>query len=96
MSERTQYIENMKARLDRWNVEIGKLETKVQELANDTKGQYQKQLIEMQRYRDEAQQKLTELQNASDEAWKDIRSRLDKSWSKVTQSFETAMSRFER
>jgi chromosome segregation ATPase len=96
MSKRTQYIEKMKARLDQWDAEIGKLEAKVEELKADARIEYQKQIQEVRRHRDEAYSKVKELQNASDEAWGDVASGFDNAWGNIVQSIETAMSRFRR
>ena len=58
MSEREQYIEKTKAKIDQWNAEIKKMKAKVDEGEADAKIKAQKQLDEARKQRDEAEQKL--------------------------------------
>jgi uncharacterized coiled-coil DUF342 family protein len=78
MSEREQYIEKAKARIDQWNAEIDKMKAKVDEAQADTKINYQKQIDQMQVQRDKAEARLKELRKTSDDAWHDMRSGFDK------------------
>ena len=88
MSEREQYIEKAKARIDQWNAEIDEAEA-------DAKINYQKQIDGMRAQRDDAEAKLKELREASDDAWHDMKSGFDKAWDSLTSSFNSAMSRFK-
>lgn len=60
MSEKSQYIEKAKAKLDQWNAEIDKMKAKIDEAEADAKIESQKQLNEMRAQRDEADAKLAE------------------------------------
>ena len=79
MSEREQYIEK----------------AKVDEAEADAKINYQKQIDGMRAQRDDAEAKLKELREASDDAWHDMKSGFDKAWDSLTSSFNSAMSRFK-
>ena len=72
MSERKQFIEKAKARIDQWNAEIDKMKAKADEAEADAKINYQKQIDGMRVQRDEAEAKLKELREASDDAWHDM------------------------
>ena len=74
MTEREQYIEKAKAKLDEWNADIDKFKAKVTESDADAKIEFSEQLDEMRNQRDKAQAKLTELHDASDDAWHDMKS----------------------
>lgn len=65
MSEREQYIEKAKARIDQWNAEIDKMKAKLDEAEADAKINYQKQLEEMRTQRDATEAKLKDLREAS-------------------------------
>jgi chromosome segregation ATPase len=95
MTEREQYIEKAKAKLDQWNEEIQEFRAKVAESDADAKTQYRRELDEMRAYRDQAEAKLKELHDASDEAWNDMKSGFDKAWDKISGAFDSAMSRFK-
>lgn len=95
MSEREQYIEKAKARLDQWTAEIDKLKAKAEEADADAKIEYDKQIDELRAQRDEAENKIKELQEASDEAWSDMKSGFDKAWDSMSGAFQSALARFK-
>ena len=72
MSNREEYIEKTKAKLDQWNAEIDKMQARMEEAQADAKIEYQKQLKGMRKQRDEAEARLKELRESSDAAWEDI------------------------
>jgi len=95
MTEREQYIEKAKAKLDQWNADIYKFKAKVAESDADAKIEFKKQLDEMRNQRDKADAKLKELHDASDEAWEDMKSGFDTAWNSISGSYESAMSKFK-
>ena len=94
MSERDQYVEKAKAKIDEWNAEIGKMMEKVDAAQADAKVRYQKQLDEARRQRDLAEARLKEMREAGESAWSDMKSNFDKAWDDMTKAFESAASRF--
>jgi len=94
MSQRDQYIEKAKARLDQWNAEIDKLEAKADEAEADAKVRYQQQLQELRRYRDDAEKRIKDLQQAGDDAWRDLKTGFDQAWDSIGDAFERARARF--
>lgn len=95
MSEKDQYVEKAKAKLDQWNAEIDKLQAKADEADAGSRIEYQKQLDEMRAKRDEAQVRLKELAEASDDAWEDVKAGFDKAWDNISGAFQSALSRFK-
>ncbi len=94
MSNRKQYTEKLKARLDQWNSEIDKLEAKANETEADVKIEYKKQLDELRAQRDHAEVKMKELRDVSDEAWNDMQVGFDKAWDNIAAAVEKARGRF--
>lgn len=94
MSQRDEYIEKAKARLDQWNAEIDKLKAKADEAEADAKVRYQQQLQELRRHRDEAEKRIKDLQQAGDDAWMDLKTGFDKAWDSIGDAFERARARF--
>jgi len=94
MSEREAYIEKAKARIDQWNADIEKLQAKVDEAEADAKIEYQKQLDEARKQRDEAEAKIKEIADSGDDAWDDMKAGFDSAWDNISDAFNSAMSRF--
>lgn len=91
---RNEYIEKAKARLDQWDAKIQEAEAKAKEATADSKLAYQEQVEDMRQKRDEAREKLKELQSASEGAWGDFRAGVEKAWNQLEESFENATRRF--
>jgi chromosome segregation ATPase len=68
---------------------------RVDDAEADAKINYQKQLEEMRTQRDEAEAKLKDLREASDNAWDDMKSGFDKAWDSLSNAFTSSMSRFK-
>lgn len=61
----------------------------------DAKIAYQKHLDEARKQRDEAEAKLKEMREASDDVWADMKASIDKAWDSITGAFDSAMFRFK-
>ncbi len=94
MTDRDEYLEKFKARLDEWNADIDKLEIKAHEAQANAKAQYEKQLVTMREMRDDAQKKFSEMQKATDEAWDVMLRGTEKAWQTWASAFEKARSKF--
>ena len=95
MVDRDAYVQKMKARLDEWNAEIDRLSAKAAASQADAKLEYDKQIEALKKQRDEAGQRLNELQSVSEDAWEDMRAGVDAAWDKMTDALDTAASRFK-
>ena len=73
MTDRSAYIDKMKAKVDEWTADIEKMQAKAKGAQADARIEFDKQLAEMRKQRDEAQVKIKEAQEASDGAWDDMR-----------------------
>ncbi|MGY6550293.1 MAG: sll1863 family stress response protein [Erythrobacter sp.] len=94
MADKEAYIAKAKARMDQWNADIDKLQAKAAEAEADARIQYEDQLAELRKQRDEAEARMKELASASDDAWQDLKAGFDATWDNMTGAFEKAMSRF--
>jgi len=93
MSEREQYVEKAKARIDQWNADIEKPQAKADEAKADAKIEYEKQLKQLRAHRDEAKEKLDEMAEASDSAWDDLKAGFESAWDKISSAFDNAKTR---
>ena len=95
MSDRDAYIKKMKAKLDEWNADIAKLEAKADGAVADMKIDYNEKIDALKEQREEAKVKLGELQNASEEAWKDLKAGMENSWNSLGEAVKSALSKFK-
>jgi hypothetical protein len=94
MTNRDEHLASLKAKLDEWNAEIGKLEGNARQAQADAKAQYDEQLVSLREMRDDAQKKFTEMQNATTEAWDLMLQGTEKAWNAWASAFEDARSKF--
>ncbi|OOG21008.1 conserved coiled coil protein [Thioalkalivibrio denitrificans] len=94
MSDRDQYIEKMKARLDEWNADLAKLEAQAKSAEADMRMQYDRHIEELRRQRDQAEKQLRELRDAGEESWERIRKSMEAAWDDMSRAFRDAADRF--
>src|SRR6056297_2046857 len=92
--EKDAYRQKLEARLDQWRAEIDKLQAKAAEAGADARVEYEKQVDELREKQDEAREKLKELDNASDDAWQDIKEGVEKAWESLGDAVKSARERF--
>ncbi len=95
MSARDAYVEKLKAQLDEWNAELDKLQARLRGARADAKIDYEKQIKTLRQQRDEATTKLAEIQEASEDAWEDLKQGMENTWTALKEAFERAKSRFK-
>ncbi len=94
MSNREEYMEKLKTKLDEWDADIDKLEAKARDAQTDAQEQYQKQIAQMREMRNEAMARYGEMQNAATDAWDAMAKGTEKAWSTWYAAFEEARSKF--
>ncbi|EXJ14803.1 sll1863 family stress response protein [Imhoffiella purpurea] len=93
MTEREAYVEGLKSKLDQWDAEIDKLETKVDVVSADAKAQYVEYLATLKEQRDEASSRLEELRDSSGDAWQEMRDGAERAANALTESLKSAKSK---
>ncbi|MGB3935979.1 MAG: hypothetical protein WBL29_09745 [Burkholderiales bacterium] len=94
MSSRDEYVEKMKAQLDRWNAEIAQWEAKAGEAQASARVEYDKQLEALHQHRDQAMYQMKLMQAAASEAWTDFVRGTDEAWARMREAFDKASSHF--
>lgn len=84
----------MKAQIDEWNARIDQWEAKAKQAKADTKITYERHLTELRQKRDDAQDKLGEIQAAGEQAWEDLKSSTEKAFADLKAGIERASSHF--
>ena len=96
MSKRDEYVDKLKAQLDQWNTEVAKWEAKAQKTQASARIEYDKQLKEVRRQRDQALEQMKRVQAATGDAWVDLVRGADEAWAKMREALEKARSHFNK
>lgn len=94
MTSKKAYQQKLQARLDGWNAEIKKIEAKANEAAADSRLEFNRQLKEIRKKKDNAEKKLVKLKDASGDAWEDIKEGIDSAFSSLGDAVDSAKGRF--
>lgn len=86
MDEKQAYQQKLDAKLDEWKAEIDKLRAKADGASADAKLQYDSQIEDLKKRRDEMEQQLEKLRNANAGA--------DKAWDTMSDAMKDAWRRF--
>jgi len=91
---REQVVEKLKNRLDSWNEDLAAMETRAASLKDEGREEFDKAMADLKRKRDVAEAELGRLSTASDAAFDDVLSGIQKGWDEVSASFERARQRY--
>ena len=90
--EKNQYIEKFGAAIDRLNVEIGNLDSKITSTGIEAKIKlaHEKHMSALRQKRDDARDRLAEITAASDDTWEHLKDRLESIWASMRNDPEQA------
>ena len=92
--ERDAYVEKLKEQMDEWNAEIDKLQARADEAQTDARAAYLQHLAQLQSKRQVLKEKMTELHQAAESAWEDVKKGVDRAQKILGESIQSAKSRF--
>lgn len=95
MSKKDEFVNKIKAQIDEWGAEIGKLEAKIKKAKPDVKTKQKEQLSLLHKEYDKAKQKLSEVQHTSEDAWDEIKEGIEASWKRIKSALEKALSKLK-
>ena len=93
MSDRSAYVDKLKARLDQWDAETDKLTAKAAEATADARIRLDHAIEDLKTHHKEAAQKAKEARDASDEAWEDLKDGFEAAMHKLSGAFKSARDR---
>ena len=76
------------------DVEIAKLRAKSRDLNDQAKDNWNRTLSNLERKREAARAKLTEVTHSSAEAWKDVQKGVQSAWDELDKAFRDASREF--
>jgi chromosome segregation ATPase len=99
METKDSYLKKMKEKFDdlnyKWNIERNKLEAKTQQAKVEAKEKFEEKLKTLQDRREQMRQKLDQIDNAGEEAWRDIKKGVDSAWQSLNEAIKKARSHFD-
>ena len=93
---REEYVQKMKQQIDDWNAKLGEWEVQVQKAQSGAKAQYEAQIKNLEKQRDEAIQHLNKTRDASQSAWMEVSKGAETAWKTMQASFEKAWGEFHK
>lgn len=95
METRKAYIDKMATQLKQWDDDLQQLKTIADRAKAEAKTEYYRQIDDLRAKKENAQLKLNEIRNASDQAWENLKSGLDKGWTELKTAFDSAKANFK-
>lgn len=96
MTARDEYVRKMHSKLDQMNNEIDKLLARKEQIEESGRSEFDRKMDDLRQRRNEALQKLSQLQGASEGAWEDIKSGTELAWEAIAQAIDSAHTRFKQ
>jgi chromosome segregation ATPase len=94
MNEKQAYEKKLQARYDEWSAQIDKLKAKSKQVEANAQLEYARQIKELRAMQEAAGERLGELKDASDDAWKDLKIGVDAAWDSLGNALRSAQARF--
>lgn len=94
--KRDAYVEKLKAKIDEWNVDIDKLESKAGTVKADAKVEYQKRIQELKAKREQLNSQLAKMSKAGGKAFEDLKAGAELAWKALGESIKSAKTRFKQ
>jgi hypothetical protein len=95
MNTRHDYIEKLKIKLDEWDNDIDELEAKALRAKSEIKYEVEDQIKSLRLKRDIASMKMSEIKDASEEAWEDLKEGADEAWLNLKEAIDKAWSHYK-
>jgi chromosome segregation ATPase len=93
MTDRSAYVDKLKARLDQWDAEIDKLTAKAAEAKADARIRLDHAIEDLKAHRKAAADKAKEAYDASDDVWEDLKDGFETAMHKLSDAFKSAKDR---
>jgi len=94
MDDKELYREKLEAKFKEMKARVELLEAKAAQVKAESKLEFNKHLAELRQKRDALQGKLDEVKKSGGEAWKDLRSGMEKAAEELKQAIDRAMDKF--
>lgn len=94
MSARKIFVEKLKAKLDEWNAEVDRLESKAKMIDAQNQARYRATIQEIKAKIQQVERKLTVIKNSSTDAWQDLKEGAEIAWKDFEASVKQVKEQF--
>lgn len=95
MNMKEDYQNKLQAELDEWNTVIDELKAKADKAGADVQLEYHKQIKELRSMQETANNKLTELNEASGDVWEDMKAGVHSARDSLGNALKSATTKFK-
>ena len=95
MGTKEAYKHKMEANLKEWGAQINLLAAKAESAEADARLTYAKEIDKLRAKQHQVAEKLKELENASGDAWKEVKAMADKFWDDLKTGIENTTAKFK-
>jgi F0F1-type ATP synthase epsilon subunit len=96
MENKQAYREKLEAQMREWSAKIDVLKAKADQAEAEAKIEYRNRIEDLRQKKEALKAKLSELQNASDAAWKDIKAGTEKAAADLKDALQSALAKFKQ
>ena len=96
MNDRELYQQKRQAQLDEWKAEVARLKAKASMASADEQLKMNKRIKDLEHGIDERRTELSELAEASEDAWESLRDGVDSAWDSLKSAVGDAAAAFKR
>lgn len=96
MNKKDLYQQKLQAQLDEWQAEIDKMKAKLGGASVGAKLEINQEINRLEGKLEEGRKKLNELSEASEENWEDLKTKIEKEWEEIADSFKSNVKEFLR
>jgi uncharacterized coiled-coil DUF342 family protein len=94
MMNREQAVDSLKQKLDQWNADLDRLESRAESFSDERRKELEETVETLKDKRKEAMDAFKRLDSASDDAFADVQEGVLEAWDKMSDSLEQARQRF--
>lgn len=95
MSKRDEFVQKLKDQIDSINSDIDELEKKAESVKKDARAKYLKELEEAKSQRAELESKVTQVRQAGEDAWSDLKDEAEHTYKALRNSINYFKSHFK-
>jgi len=95
MNKKDEFVRKMHSELDQWNNEIDSLVARADKAEEQVQTEFHQQIEVLHSKRDEVHKQLYELEQASENAWEDMKLGIEMAVGDISEAVNLAISRFK-
>ncbi|KGD65829.1 hypothetical protein Y5S_01053 [Alcanivorax nanhaiticus] len=95
MSEKKDFIESLRQKLEDWDYQRDRLAARISDLSQEWREEAEEKLADFKEERKELEAKLEVLESRTEDAWQDIKDGIELAWDGLKTGLLAARSEFE-